>query len=264
MADLSIMNALAVPSSTPPTMTSLELVDFINASRAAGESTLRHDHFMAKVPLVLGGDAPKFSGTQTYGNNNTRAIYVFPKREACLMAMSYSYDLQAKVFDRMTELEQQAARPMTQLEVIAANAQALVMIERQQQALMAVQQQTSASLAKLEATVAASSVWDHCPQNCEPITKIRGRMLKQYGLPAWVVDMVMRELPLSPKVHGMVRNGHEEAKGMHYEVWAVADVTRTFKRFIDGCTPETAHFASHPDIDRRFHVKAGLLSGGAA
>lgn len=124
MADLSIMNALAVPSSTPPTMTSLELVDFINASRAAGESTLRHDHFMAKVPLVLGGDAPKFSGTQTYGNNNTRAIYVFPKREACLMAMSYSYDLQAKVFDRMTELEQQAARPMTQLEVIAANAQA--------------------------------------------------------------------------------------------------------------------------------------------
>lgn len=24
-----------------------------------------------------------------------------PKREACLMAMSYSYDIQAKVFDRM-------------------------------------------------------------------------------------------------------------------------------------------------------------------
>ncbi|HAU5758706.1 TPA: hypothetical protein JD349_27310, partial [Serratia marcescens] len=29
-----------------------------------------------------------------------------PKREACLMAMSYSYEIQAKVFDRMTALEQ--------------------------------------------------------------------------------------------------------------------------------------------------------------
>ena len=51
---------------------------------------------MAKVPKVLGIDAPKFLGTQTYGNNNTREVYNFPKREACLMAMSYSYDLQAK------------------------------------------------------------------------------------------------------------------------------------------------------------------------
>lgn len=88
-------------------MTSLELVDFINSSRAPGEALLRHDSFMAKVPVVLGDDAPKFIGTQTYGNNNTRAIYVFPKREACLMAMSYSYELQALVFDRMTALEEQ-------------------------------------------------------------------------------------------------------------------------------------------------------------
>jgi len=50
-------------------------------------------------------DAPKFSGTQTYGNNDAQAIYVFPKREACLMALSYSYELQAKVFNSMTALE---------------------------------------------------------------------------------------------------------------------------------------------------------------
>lgn len=65
---------------------------------------------MAKVPKVLGDNAPKFSGTQKYGNNNTRDIYIFPKREACLMAMSYSYELQAMVFDKMTELEQHAER----------------------------------------------------------------------------------------------------------------------------------------------------------
>ena len=49
-------------------MTSLELVDFINTSRAPEEPTLRHDNFMAKVPVVLGGEAPKFSGTSFYVN----------------------------------------------------------------------------------------------------------------------------------------------------------------------------------------------------
>lgn len=96
-------------------MTSLELVDFINASRAPGEAELRHDHFMAKVPKVLGDQAPKFLGTSFYvngaGHQVPRAIYVFPKREACLMAMSYSYELQARVFDRMTALEEQQKAP---------------------------------------------------------------------------------------------------------------------------------------------------------
>lgn len=91
------------------TMSSLELVDFINSERADGESELRHDHFMAKVPKVLGEAAPKFLGTDFYVNGTgaqvERRVYRFPKREACLMAMSYSYELQAKVFDRMTALE---------------------------------------------------------------------------------------------------------------------------------------------------------------
>lgn len=73
---------------TAVTMTSLELVKLINNQRKEGEAVLRHDSFMAKVPKVLGENhAPKFIGTQTYGNNNTRAIYTFPKREACLSKM---------------------------------------------------------------------------------------------------------------------------------------------------------------------------------
>ena len=95
------------------TMTSLELVDFINEHRKEGESTLRHDHFMAKVPKVLGEEGvPKFRDThQNPQTGQTYNIYRFPKREACLMAMSYSYDLQAMVFDRMTALEEAAAKP---------------------------------------------------------------------------------------------------------------------------------------------------------
>lgn len=95
------------------TMSSPEIVDFINIHRKEVATTekpykeLRHDDFMRKVPSVLGeGHAPKFIGTQNYGNNNTRHIYHFPKREACLMAMSYSYELQAQVFDRMTAMEE--------------------------------------------------------------------------------------------------------------------------------------------------------------
>lgn len=100
------MNAL---STANVTMTSIELVDFINSQRKDGDAELRHDHFFVKVSKVLGGDAPKFLGTQNYGNGNTRSIYTLPKRESCLMAMSYSYEIQAKVFDRMTELENGAA-----------------------------------------------------------------------------------------------------------------------------------------------------------
>lgn len=89
------------------TMTSLELVEFINKQRKEGESELRHDHFMAKVPQVLGETvAPNFRGYYKAMNGKQNPMYRFPKREACLMAMSYSYDLQAKVFDRMTALEQ--------------------------------------------------------------------------------------------------------------------------------------------------------------
>jgi hypothetical protein len=90
------------------TMTSLELVEFINSQRGPDEPELLHKNFMAKVPKVLGAGAAKFLASQKYGNCNSRDIYNFPKREACLMAMSYSYELQAIVFDRMTAQEQQA------------------------------------------------------------------------------------------------------------------------------------------------------------
>ena len=92
------------------TMSSLEIVDFINEYRAKIESNpvqLRHDHFMAKVPKVLGeNQSPIFLGDYKDPKGRTYPCYHFPKREACLMAMSYSYELQAQVFDRMTAMEE--------------------------------------------------------------------------------------------------------------------------------------------------------------
>ena len=89
------------------------MVEYINSQRAEYDAELRHDNFMAKVPKVLGDAAPKFLGTAIYTNGTgakiKRQVYNFPKREACLMMMSYDYDLQAKVYDRMTELEHELA-----------------------------------------------------------------------------------------------------------------------------------------------------------
>ena len=103
-------------NSNQVTMTSPEIVDFINAHRQAVATIekpyveLHHRSFMSKVPQVLGvKDAAKFIASSFYQGNGSakleRQIYVFPKREACLMAMSYSYELQAQVFDRMTAME---------------------------------------------------------------------------------------------------------------------------------------------------------------
>jgi hypothetical protein len=92
------------------TMISLELVDFINSHRAEGAPTLAHNDFLKKVPRVLKKDAGKFSHIYIDSMNRRQKCYRFPKRESCLMAMSYSYDLQAAVFDHMTEQELRLAQ----------------------------------------------------------------------------------------------------------------------------------------------------------
>ena len=61
-------NTLQVTENAVVSMTSLEIVEFINSRRPEGSAELRHDHFMAKVPKVLGEFcAPNFLGTQNYG-----------------------------------------------------------------------------------------------------------------------------------------------------------------------------------------------------
>lgn len=105
-------------SSKEPTMSSLEMVDYINADRkakagAAGLSypckeyrLLKHNDLLKKVPRVLGeNQSRKFFSDYTDGKGRTYPCYRFFKREACLIAMSYSYELQAQVFDHMTEME---------------------------------------------------------------------------------------------------------------------------------------------------------------
>ena len=122
------------------TMVSLELVDYINDSRKFDEKPvqLRHADFMAKVPKVLGIEtSEKFRSSYLAGNGEQRPCYRFPKREACLMAMSYSYELQAQIFDRMTAMENHIAaqnQPSYMIEDPIKRAEKWIEEEKQKQA----------------------------------------------------------------------------------------------------------------------------------
>lgn len=115
MTKLAVINNAI---SEQPTMTSLEMVDYINADRKAKAEMegltfpckkyrkLQHKDFLRKAPKVLGeNQSAKFYADYIDNKGRLYPCLRFPKREACLMAMSYSYELQAQVFDHMTELE---------------------------------------------------------------------------------------------------------------------------------------------------------------
>ncbi|MGY4489874.1 hypothetical protein [Pseudomonas sp. TE3610] len=111
------MNAVATTiTEDTVTMTSLELVEMINATREPGKAALAHKHLLAKIPKVLGeGTSAEFLAHVPVpgpkGAVRQSPIYRLPKREACLVAMSYSYELQARVYDRMVELEAAIQKP---------------------------------------------------------------------------------------------------------------------------------------------------------
>ena len=95
-------------------ISSVELVQIINDLREEGEATLRHTHFMDKVKKVLGEGEPNFRSSYISEQNKELPCYMLPKREASLMVMSYSYKIQAKVYDRMEELEEAVAKLPTE------------------------------------------------------------------------------------------------------------------------------------------------------
>jgi phage regulator Rha-like protein len=162
----------------------------------------------------------------------------------------YSIPLRHKVIRRLHELEAQAARPMTQAEMIAASANILVSIERQQA-------QHQVSLDRVERRVedlSQSTVWDHCPQNCQSLTRIKESMLARHGLSGVVVDYILKAWPNQPNPAGMVRNGHENASGSQYLVWSKSHVTAAFKRFVSECQMLSTTQATHPYFEGRFRL----------
>ncbi len=99
----------------PTTMSSLEIVELINKTREKASAVLLHKDFLRKVAKVLGAEPAKnFAGQFKAANGEMRKCYNLPKREATLMVMSESHNVQAAIYDRMVELEDVKALPSNQ------------------------------------------------------------------------------------------------------------------------------------------------------
>ena len=85
----------------------VEVMSSMDLAKLCGQS---HSDFKKKIKKVL-GDAGKFSGIFFDQYNREQEGYYLPERESCLMAMSYSYELQAKVYDRWKALEEGKEQP---------------------------------------------------------------------------------------------------------------------------------------------------------
>jgi hypothetical protein len=241
------MNLVTTSSDT---MDTIELLALVNDARAEfGEPTVRRNVFVERCKDELEGEHYKTFVVQNL--NNTQSEELRLTADQCkLVAMRESKGVRRRVLARLNELEGQARRPMTQAELIAASANQLVAIERQQAEQQVALERIEHRVDELSQTM----VWDHCPQNCLSLTGVKVAMLARYGLSGAVVDYVLKEWPHQPNPAGMVRNGHEDAKGSQYLVWAKTLVSAAFKRFVDECGMVTATQATHPYFEGRFRL----------
>lgn len=240
------------------TMTSIDLRDIINEARAAAnEPRVRNDQFIARVQDELGdelGVCKNCTPPERRFDGVLRAHFgpMHARRHAGVR-------VRRSVLERLKALR----APMTQAEQMLAHAQIQVQLERRQQQIEQQQAQHQVAIERVEQRVedlSESRVWDHCPQNCMPITRIREVINDRYGLSATVVDAVVRQMPISPKPWGMVRNGHENAQGSQYAVWATSDITAVFKRFVSECERVTETQATHPYFPGRFRLAPKVKS----
>lgn len=116
------------------TMSSLELVTLINEAREDGKKQLLHKNFIVKIESHPGIDSAKFLAQYKDASGRMSKCYQLPKREAELMVMSESLDVQAKVYDRMAELEQRPVFviPTTLSSALMLASQQAEQIEQQQ------------------------------------------------------------------------------------------------------------------------------------
>ncbi|HCL4077991.1 TPA: phage antirepressor [Pseudomonas aeruginosa] len=242
------------------TMTSIDLRDIINEARAAAnEPRVRNDQFIARVQDELGDELGVCKKIAHPQSGVLMECYELTLDQCMLVGMRESKGVRRSVLERLKALR----APMTQAEQMLAHAQIQVQLERRQQQIEQQQAQHQVAIERVEQRVedlSESRVWDHCPQNCMPITRIREVINDRYGLSATVVDAVVRQMPISPKPWGMVRNGHENAQGSQYAVWATSDITAVFKRFVSECERVTETQATHPYFPSRFRLAPKVKS----
>jgi len=225
------------------TMSSQEIAELVGK---------RHDNVKRTIETLVERKTIQLPQIEEVKNHLGQTVeqYQVCKRDSFVVVAQLSPEFTAALVDRWNELEYQAARPMTLAEITAANANHLVEVERQQREQQVVLERIERRVEDLSQT----TVWDHCPQNCQSLTRIKETMLKRHGLSGAVVDYVLKVWPNQPNPAGMVRNGHEEALGSQYLVWSKSHVTAAFNRFVSESTMVNATQATHPYFEGRFRL----------
>jgi len=169
--------------------------------------------------------------------------------------MPAAQEFEAWVFDDVLPTIRKTGsyqRPMTPGEQLLAQAQAVINVERQQ----AEQQVALERIETRVAIVEQVRYLDSRPAGFESMTTIRERISLRHGMPPWVINAVMRDIPGAPLPFAMVRSKHADEGAQPYPIWPTADITRRFDRFVAECTFVTAERATHPDIQQgRFKLR---------
>ncbi|MDI2594086.1 Rha family transcriptional regulator [Pseudomonas sp. 681] len=228
------------------TMSSQEIAELVSARHDSVKRTIERlveKRTISQPPLV---DGPKS------GNGVVVQEYLVNKRDSFVVVAQLSPEFTAALVDRWQALEEQSGRPMTQAEITAANANHLVAVERQQREQQVALERIETRVAKVEQV----RYLDAMPAGFESMTSIRARINLRHGIPQWVINAVMRDIPGSPLPFAMVRSKHADDGGQPYAIWPKADITRRFDRFVGECIFVTAERATHPDIEQgRFKLR---------
>jgi len=131
------------------TMSSFEIAELTNK---------RHDNVMVDIRKMLEElklAAPEFSGTQNYGNNNTREIFNLPKRECDILISGYEIKYRAAIIDRWQELENKQNTIPNYSDKRAMSEMYLAMAEQEeaQQQLILATEAVNRRAAKIESIV---------------------------------------------------------------------------------------------------------------
>lgn len=236
------------------TMTSQEIADLVGKRH---DNVKRTIETLANSGVIVRPQIEDVRGIDTMGRERITQVYRFEgdqgKRDSLVVVAQLSPEFTGAIVDRWQELERQTGRPMTPAELIAASANQLVAIERQQAAHQMALERVESRTTQLEQVRYLDSV----PSGFETITTIRDRINRRHGLPAWVVNAVMREVTGAPLPFAMVRSRHADEGGQPFAIWPKPAITQRFDRFVTECTYETAERATHPEIPQgRFKIRA--------
>lgn len=211
----------------------------------------QHSHIKVSAERLQSKGTIALRGSKFEHNGNFYEEYLLEKRDSLILVAQNSPEFTAAIVDRWQELENKQQPQLSQIEILAQSALALVEHEKKLNAL----EQSHLQLEnKLEQLKESTAILPKRPANAESVSFIRTRINKKYGLPPRIVNDVLYSSPYAPKPAGQVRNSHEQAGNATYTVWYATDVTKLFARFVSECEAVTKTQAVHPSIDGRFKL----------